>query len=1723
LDEKDELVESIRSRVALFEKRLKAYKEKQQESMEGVSRGFELMSLEIPEPSKKDWIIYAVQTKDKLRLLIMPTSENAGWLGILEEQDSENTELKFRTRLAQIEVLEGGKLIDAYTKKIAIPEKQDTINDLVMALLGSFQEPEKLDSTKDNWLNATLLQDQRVRSSARNYWTDLDRVRLAGGVLPLDFKSLDEVEEEGQADSIFEDVERYLALNQKAHRRYRHGLHLITNEVEKIRSLRGLVCQEAVRILNTTEQSPDLDFLKYLPYLEIPNDSTTRELRLIFEPVGLEEPVVLPIDEFLQDPLEESIRSITICTPRQRCVATKENPYLEVRIPIHFSAVSDSKLAKDMIGDFLHRVDSFEVYRQLPNEKEPSLLADNVQLSFREVREVRERSVEEFLILDPYLLTDRLDLEWDSEFPRLKFKDPRLMTSSMPEVVYEVRVKPLAHGKLGSKGSSIRLGVHRIPLQVLQPAPSLADLVASIQVSSLCRDSPLKDLKIGRLKAEKFECLNSNDPIFKCPDSHDTKPNELEIWLEESLIEAVGFFGEPIVLRDPQKPESLDELKTRPPQTRHGKVLVGWWKEDSILLNDKTFRLKPGYTYHIFVGHRSSGSWHGLLTEIPCALLGEKNQDEMQFSSSIEVIRSEQKPRYLAENEFEIQKVSWTRNLLQLRIHPVQCGLLGGFEVNIRDQHERHLNISLEREVISHKYFLCSEMDYRNDSRWEFASPPDKDETVNTKDYDLAKFYQDNDNNERTQLIQKAQGLMSLLDLEQTPWTHLYQVAQEFWTSVWAYQRTGAYVNSRDRWEELKMRFRFLFTGLLPPESNPPEQITMESLSERWSECSKALLEVENTDVDALVADGGEEGTQSLADFETAARMTAIIRHCQEITEEIFGNAAPDVPVLPDDEMRVLPGEVVWPSQLTDKQKDGKLTKKLIDLFGQQRHQRSILLEPLLNPTQLEKELLDDLKDIQACVTHSTALVKLINALKGHLQGKQWELVKRPHHTVQSTMSGNKRVPVATDVKDLLPPQMENPLPEAASQESSPPMYFANLLERLGFAVDLAAYDALGQPINGQLLCDELLERQNDVVEKHHRLIVWLPQENRGPEPDEKESQSDKPEPYAFLKVALIPKTLIAKEFKANGASEFENFLTTRGIKGDLKKLHQFLLENQKNLGSDSNELRMRPVGNRWLSLCATAGHTISYWDGYDDKRHVFEVSVRAMSRHERLLRWAGVGEDKAPGEPSSPAIRVVRTVRQFTTKEEGVVNLEPRPVYVHPNPSRIQFSYALPVEGARSLMNNLSAVRSGWRGVEVAFGHQINDSERKFIEYVKQSKQSDSSLNVTLRHESALRPRVMELREEIKDEKAVVIQVDDTWGCQDVPSPSYLLAGKEMMKLISAKNRSELNVKRGCFGTLATPHQAGEWIRLLDQVLEFEVAELYERGSRKIELQTNDGSSRPIPNCYMAIESELFWIKAVSSDGTTLLVDYGQLDTTNVKHQELTTAMLLLPAEESCELRMFRNERLLSSPNLPYCYQYRMATRVHYEYNAGEWLPDSSAVAVREPARLARWSLIDGKLDSDQKIAVSLVLSRNWDLMTDKEQAQCRQMTDHDTDDVQAFAFYPDPYLSYELFYFHPLPSDSGSGVFLHLETVLMPLAPGDRGEGEEQPKPFASRSSIYLEIFATKNQNQTHPLYWVELKLALPAEIAPKEFKAEQLRLQIRRNALSSTLRRHPDTHPE
>jgi hypothetical protein len=52
----------------------------------------------------------------------------------------------------------------------------------------------------------------------------------------------------------------------------------------------------------------------------------------------------------------------------------------------------------------------------------------------------------------------------------------------------------------------------------------------------------------------------------------------------------------------------------------------------------------------------------------------------------------------------------------------------------------------------------------------------------------------------------------------------------------------------------------------------------------------------------------------------------------------------------------------------------------------------------------------------------------------------------------------------------------------------------------------------------------------------------------------------------------------------------------------------------------------------------------------------------------------------------------------------------KPLTVYQYPHPRRIQFTYQLPLEGARSIYNQISQIRTGYRGTEPAFRYLILD-----------------------------------------------------------------------------------------------------------------------------------------------------------------------------------------------------------------------------------------------------------------------------------------------------------------------------------------------------------------------------------------------------------------------------
>ena len=1775
---KEKLVQEVRSKVGLFEKRLKAHKIR----VSGVKREFILSS----EPKwSEEWIIH----RHDQWLLLLPTSRNRSWLGQL---DSENKD--FKNRLTKVKVFRDDPDSNDLLGEVEIKNllERDGLSDKELSdedeqqFIGSCQQlhPELINNNDEDWLKGVLLQDQRVRGESRNYWKEEDQERLADGVLPLDFRNLEDVEAAGMADAWFEEVFVYHYLNQRANRVSRHSLRQIDPHNAKVLSLRGLVSQEALRLL-ASEQHEMMP--EYLPFINIENGDQITSFKVLLttriQQAGDNESYVEKVNEvYLKlDPL--NLDKMSLGPPRQRCVVDNDKPYLEIKLPIIIDTTAGQLTdAWSALGELLHRIDSFEVYRQLPGEKEPTLLADNLMFSFRKVRArnpLDEQDQEQnFVILDPYLFTDCLELEWAKQDDNqgeahLGFKNPLLNGLRLPEVVYEVRVKPLSVETSTSKATAtlpLPCGSRKVPLQILPPPPGLGDLVAKLPVSALRAKNPLAKLMIGRMNGQEFIKMPDHDPVFakfngvtkpEVENKDFEKVNYLEIWIEESKVDGGGFFAEEMPLRDPIKPESVEDLKAAiPAQSRRRKTKIGRWTADGLKDNQggdfkhNSFILRNGYAYRIFVGHCSDGPWKGLLTELPCALQAEKSELGLKFSHTIERI-PELLSALLTRDEFDVCRTSNENNILELRVKPFNTALLGGFEVFIRDRDESHLSFRLEREMIDSRYFPTSQMDSRNSALWEAADDPSSDSS-NSPDptpVNNYMFYLDTDNHERKQLMQAAGQLRNSL-ADNNAWPELYKLSQEFWSAVWDYQRTAAYVNSHDPWELLKYRFRFLFIGLDLPDPKTLENNKLEDLANKWSEFTATLVAIETTDVAGL-------SDEAFDDFEIAAQMAAICRHRQEIAEELFGNADSEVPVIKGDADSKLPGKVVWPK----KKREGVLSIKLDNFFKSEK--QNDYLSDLLgnggNEKTIEAKVLDDAVHIKACVAHSSDLSNLLYALKEHLKKKNWELVKRPHHTVQTTLEGSKRFPVETKAEYLLPQNQQAPerariqnsqtdhieSQDANQLASHTPIYLANLLERLGFAIDIAAYDALGQPVNAKLLDKELQEVVINLKSKlQGETVVWLPQENRGPYPNNPIIEPViEPAYYGFLKVAVVP--YLEKDC-------LKELAIQRKLKIEDKEIDAYLIPGIKYILNYPKQ-KIHPIGERWLSLCSTGGNTISYWDGYDNKRRVFEVVVRPMSRYERLLRWAGLDLGKIEGFiKEAVSKREIRTVRHFKkdpfsppgslalgSPSPDAELLKPLPVYVHPHPSRIQFSYALPAEGARALMNNLSAIRSGWRGVEIALHHQELHRDDKpysdfktYLNSLIREGHFPAPVVSLLRQESLENPKVMELTRDISEHE-VELTVDDTLSAALANADShFLLIGHEIMKISGINDTKKIIVFRSQFGTSSASHKSGTAIQLLTGEA-FSLAMDYELGSDLITLKLSQNSTTPTAYCYLSVDDEIFWVKAVDiveqnsgnpdDRSIRLLVEFGQLGTMNVEHKKLTKeTLLLLPATESSRLRLFRNERLISSAHLPYCLRYSMSCRVHYEYQPGKWISDkeeTQQTATREPARISRWTIVTNPQIKNKCI---IVLSRFWDLLTAKEQAQYRALPDLEQQSLPSVAYLPDPSLIYDLYYYHPQPSENGlesnGGVFLHLQSLLMPLAPGAPINQDELGKPYLLKKDEkdeYVPI-TVSGTTPTEIQFQVTVPFKVPAGIDEQTFDLSQLRLVVRRGAFASTLRQTSDT---
>ncbi len=206
------------------------------------------------------------------------------------------------------------------------------------------------------------------------------------------------------------------------------------------------------------------------------------------------------------------------------------------------------------------------------------------------------------------------------------------------------------------------------------------------------------------------------------------------------------------------------------------------------------------------------------------------------------------------------------------------------------------------------------------------------------------------------------------------------------------------------------------------------------------------------------------------------------------------------------------------------------------------------------------------------------------------------------------------------------------------------PLSLFHLWERMGFALDIAAQDKTTRlfPI------EKLRKNVGEVVSEMGPQIVINDQPHyvylvEGKEPDA-EFRDDRVG-FCHVNVAVVPEAFLAACLEGNEAA-LEAWLSNRSIKladaAEEKRVELMYLAHMTRLvgvphpsrfgaktgPSDSpglprgSELRLQPRSDRFVRVPASAGFSHWSWTLPDRKGHRMLVAARRVSRYEPLLRW---------------------------------------------------------------------------------------------------------------------------------------------------------------------------------------------------------------------------------------------------------------------------------------------------------------------------------------------------------------------------------------------------------------------------------------------------------------------------------------------------------------------
>ena len=154
-------------------------------------------------------------------------------------------------------------------------------------------------------------------------------------------------------------------------------------------------------------------------------------------------------------------------------------------------------------------------------------------------------------------------------------------------------------------------------------------------------------------------------------------------------------------------------------------------------------------------------------------------------------------------------------------------------------------------------------------------------------------------------------------------------------------------------------------------------------------------------------------------------------------------------------------------------------------------------------------------------------------------------------------------------------------------------------------------------------------------------------------------------------------------------------------------------------LPSDVNPATIAPIrlelaGQRWRTVPADAYVSHSRWICPDQAGRRFKVRVRKVSRYEPLIRWAEVNYELF--NVSNLPFEQIQFEPMVSLDDDPRLDSQ-RQITVIPNERDVNFVFSPQPHATRSLLNNISAVRSGAAGHNLYFSYEI-PSTIKYLKY---------------------------------------------------------------------------------------------------------------------------------------------------------------------------------------------------------------------------------------------------------------------------------------------------------------------------------------------------------------------------------------------------------------------